>query len=58
MESQLGRTIDDGLRPSIILWIDKVGQERLYWEELVTTAKKAKAKARIHNNQHLDQRCP
>ncbi len=55
IEGQLGRTFYDGLRPSIKLWIDEVSRERLTWEELVTTANVAEAKARIHNNQHLDQ---
>ena len=58
MKGQLGRTFFDRLRLSIKLWIDKVGREHLSWEELVTTANRAEAKARIHNNQHLDQRYP
>ena len=58
IEGQLGRTFYDGLRPSIKLWIDEVGRERLSWEDIVTTANRVEAKARIHNNQHLDQQCP
>ncbi len=58
IEGQLGFIFYDGLRPSIKLWIDKVGRERLSWEELVTTANRVEAKAPINNNQHLDQRCP
>ena len=58
IDGQLGRTFYDGLRPSIKLWIEEVGRERLSWEELVTTANRAEAKADIYNNQHLDQRCP
>ena len=58
IEGQLGCTLYDGLRPLIKLWIDEVSQERLSWEELVTAANRAESKARIHNNQHLDQRCP
>ena len=57
MEGPVGRTFYDRLRPSIKLWIDKLGRERLSWEELVTTANRTEANARIHNNQHLDQRC-
>ncbi len=48
----------DRLRPSKKLWIDEVGRERLFWEELVTTVNRAEVKARIHNNQHLNQQCP
>ncbi len=55
IEGQLGCTFYNGLRPSIRLWIEEVGRERLSWEELVTTANKAEAKACIHHNQHLDQ---
>lgn len=58
LEGQLGRTFYDGLRPSIKLWIDEVGRQQLSWDELVSAANRAEAKARIHNNQHLDQRCP
>ncbi len=58
LESQLGRTFYDWLRPLINLWIDKVGRQQLPWDKLVRAANKAEAKARIHKNQHLDQRCP
>ena len=58
LEGQLGRTFYDGLRPSIKLWIDEVGRQQLSWDELVTAANRAEAKAHIHNNHHLDQRCP
>ncbi len=57
IKGQLGRTFYDGLRLSIKLWINEVDREHLSWEELVTMANRAKAKARIHNNQQLDQRC-
>ncbi len=58
LKGQLGRTSYDGLRPSIKLWIDKVGRQQLPWDKLVKAANRAEAKARIHNNQHLDQRYP
>ena len=58
LECQLDRTFYDWLRPSIKLWIDKVGRQQLLWDELVKAANRAKAKARIHNNELLDQRCP
>ncbi len=58
LEGQLGRTFYDELRLSIKLWIDEVGREQLPWDKLVKAANKTEAKARIHNNQHLDQRCP
>ncbi len=58
MEGYLGRTFYDGLRPSIKLWIDEVGRQQLPWDKQVKAANRVKAKARIHNNQHLDQRCP
>ena len=55
IEGQLGRTFYDGLRSLIKFWISEVGRERLYWEELVSTANRAEAKVRMYNNQHLDQ---
>ena len=58
LEGQLGRTFYDGLRPSIKLWIDEVGRQQLPWDKLLKAANRTEAKARIHNNQHLDQRCP
>lgn len=58
LEGQLGRIFYDGLRPSIKLWIDEVGRQQLPWDELVRTANRAEAKARIHDYHHLDQRCP
>ncbi len=58
LEGQLSRTFYDGLKPSIKLWIDEVSRQLLPWDKLVKAANKAKAKARIHNNQHLDQRYP
>ncbi len=58
LEDQLGRTFYDGLKPLIKLWIDKVGRQQLPWDKLVKVANRAKAKARIHNNQHQDQSCP
>lgn len=57
-EGQLGRTFYDGLRPSIKLWIDEVGRQRMPSDDLVSAANRAEAKARIHSNHHLDQRCP
>ncbi len=57
-EGQLGRTFYDGLRPSIKLWIDEVGRQQMSWDDLVSAANRAKAKARIHGSHHLDQRCP
>ena len=56
LEGQLGRTFYDWLRPSIKLWIDKVGRQQLPWDKLVKAANGAKVKALINNNQHPDQR--
>lgn len=52
-EGQLGRTFYDGLRPSY-----EVGRQRMPSDDLVSAANRAEAKARIHSNHHLDQRCP
>lgn len=58
LESQLGRTFYDRLRPSIQLWIDKIRRQQLSWDKLVIAVNRPEAKARIHNNHHLDQECP
>ncbi len=58
LEGQLGRAFYHWFRPSIKLWIDKVGRQQLPWDKQVKAARTAEAKACIHNNQHLDQRCP
>ena len=35
-----------------------MGRQQLPWDKLVKAANYAEAKARIHNNQQLDQCCP
>lgn len=57
-KGQLSRTFYNGLRPPIKLWIDEIGGQQMSWDDLVSVANRAKAKARIHNNDHLDQWCP
>ncbi len=58
LEGQLRRTFYYGLRPSMKLWFDEISPQQLPWDKLVKAANRAEANARIHNNQHLDLRCP
>lgn len=54
-EDQFGHTFYDGLWPSIKLSIDEISRQQMSSDNLVSAANRAKAKARIHGNQHLDQ---
>ncbi len=55
-EGQLGQTFYDGLRLFIKLWIADIGED-ISWDNLIKTANKAEAKAKIQRSTHLDQRC-
>ena len=57
-EGQLCHTFYDGLRPSVKLWIGEEGRQQLSWDDLISAANRAEAKARIEDYRHLDQRCP
>ncbi len=52
-EGQLGWTFYDGLRPSIKLWISNIGED-MPWDDLIKTANKAEARAKIQRSTHLD----
>ncbi len=52
-EGQLGRTFYDGLRPLIKLWIADIGED-MPWDDLIRTANKAEARAKIQGSTHLD----
>ncbi len=56
-EGQLGLTFYDGLRPSIKLWIAKIGED-LPWHDLIRATNKVEARTKIQRSTHLDQRCP
>ena len=56
-EGQFCHTFYDGLRPSVKLWISEEGRQKLSRDDLISTANRAKAKARIEDYRHLDY-CP
>ena len=53
-EGQFGRIFYDGLKPSIKLLIAKIEKD-IPWDDLVSAANKAKARAKIQENTHYDQ---
>ncbi len=55
-KGQLGRTFYNGLRPSIKLWITNIGED-MPWDDLIRTANKAEARAKIQGSTYLDQWC-
>ncbi len=55
--NQLRQTFDDGLRPSIKLWIANI-REDMPWDDQIRAANKAEARAKIQGSTHLDQGCP
>ncbi len=56
-EGQLGGTFDDGLKPSIKLWIADIGED-MPWDDLIRVANKAEARAKIQESIYFDERCP
>ena len=47
LETLLGQSFYEKLRPLIKLWIDENGRELFAWDDLVKKSLKAKAKAKI-----------
>lgn len=56
-KGQLGCTVYDGLKPLIKLWITHIKEDML-WDNLVSAANKAEAKAKIQESIDLDQQYP